>query len=288
MKKNYKNNNIEHIENSLASFKANESLFLSNSEKENILQSVFDRAAGEKEYKSIPSPFTSYKTHITNYFRYAIPLVILIALGTQLTSVFVEKTKVSLSDLEQVKSSLDNIQRDTALKTQVSQNREAIAELKTNTNPKDTFRLAAQVSTRSQEIRNQVAALMDENKVVEAKKIALDLEMALKADELYKVATSVEQEVFKAIDLRLDIEKQEANNASATDAITLDKRIKDARKEFSDFASSTVAREDNIKDADNAITAAEAYFKAGDTEKAIISLQTYDRILAEVNNILLP
>jgi len=147
--------------------------------------------------------------------------------------------------------------------------------------------LANQVSNRSKEIRNQVASLMSENKITEAKKVALDLETALKADELYKVSTSVEQEVFEAIGLRNDIERKEYNTISSSTESDVVKKIELAQKEIKTFENNA-STTDMILEAEKTLELADKYISDKDLENAIISLQIYDRIVAELKIILLP
>jgi len=285
--------NDKRIENILQSFKANDSLDLSLNEKQTMLASVFDRA----ENKTVPivsavkSPFYNY---FTQYLRYSIPVLLIAIIGTQVAGVFTDRSKVAISDINDVKSSLSDLKRDNAIKSNLSKNKQDIQEIKTlallNQDGSQSLKkgiLADQISTRSKEIRNQVAALVSENKISEAKNVALDLETALKADQLYKVATSVKQEVFSAIDLRVDVEKKEANNISTTTEVDVTKKIQLAQKDILvfDVNASTTEMIDSAK---KALEISDKYLKDKDFQNAIISLQLHDRIVAELKTILLP
>lgn len=277
------NNRIEEV---LSSFKPNESVFLSESEKEDMLRSVFERAERKEVYQAaVKSPF------FINYLKYSIPVILMAIIGTQIVDVFNDKTKVAISDLNDVKAALESYKRDNAIKANLSKNKQDIQELKLSMGNQDssvkTEILANQVSTRSKEIRNQVASLVSENKISEAKKVALDLETALKADELYKVSTSVEQEVFEAIDLRVDIEKKEYRTISSTTEADVLERIKLNKDEIKTFEK-TSSTTDMITDAEKSIEMAEKHITDQNLENAIISLQLYDRIVAELKEILIP
>ena len=287
--------NHKEIENILSSFKPNESVNLSLLEKENMLASVFTRVGHNKLV--IKSPFYTYKTYFTQYLRYSIPVLLLAVIGTQAAGVFTHRSKIAIADISQVKSTLDNLKRNNSIKSNLSKNQEDIQEIKLNlasANSTNLFEntaknkiLADQVSTRSKVIRNQVAALVSENKISEAKNIALDLESALKADELYKVSTSVEQEVFSAIDLRVTIEKKESNNISSSTESEIKSKIEKAKKEVVGYKK-TASTTDMLTDAVKALDIAESYVGKGEFENAIISLQLHDRIVAELKIILLP
>jgi hypothetical protein len=278
--------NDKRIENILKSFTSNESVNLSYSEKENMLASVFERVEKKVVVKAVKSPFV----YVTQYLRYSIPVLLIAVIGTQAAGLFSDKTKLAISDINDVKTTLDNLKRDNAIKSNLSKNKQDIKEIKSLAlldQPVKTGILADQLSIRSKEIRNQVAALVSENKISEAKNVALDLEAALKADELYKVSTSVQAEVFSAIDLRVDIEKKESNNISTTTEDDLTKRLDLAKKDVLGFevnASTT----DMIDSAKKTIEISDKYLKDKDLENAIISLQLYDRIVAELKTILLP
>lgn len=282
--------NIEHI---LSSFKPNESVSLSSHEKSHILKSVFERA--EKRvlhYKAVKSPIQSYKTYFVQYLRYSIPVLLVAFIGTQAAGIFHNRSKIALNDIQEVRTSIDEIKRDNSIKSNLYKNKQDIQEIKlslASANPSSpkTEMLAAQLSSRSKEIRNQVASLVSENKLTEAKKVALDLESALKADELYKVATSVKDEVFEAIDLRVDIENKESLNISSTTKADVQTRIDQAKKDILTFEANA-STTDMIASAQTSIDTSEKHLIGDDLANAIISLQLYDRIVAELESILLP
>ncbi len=286
------------IENTLRSFTSNESVNLSLLEKESILKSVFERVeekvAHQPVRKAIKSPVYGYKAYFAQYLRYSIPLLLLAVIGTQAAGVFTTRSKIALSDINEVKSNLNNLKRENSIKSNLSKNKQDIQEIKTNLASADVSTkvaknqiLAAQVSNRSKEIRNQVASLVSENKISEAKNVALDLESALKADELYKVSTSVEEEVFSAIGLRVDIEKKESNNISSTTESNIKERIAKDKKEIASYEKNA-STTDLVIDAQKALEVAESYVNKEDFENAIISLQLHDRIVADLKIILLP
>lgn len=291
--------NEKRIEDTLKSFKSNDLVNLSYSEKESILKSVFDRVEDlslvtRKAPISTPSPFYTYKTYFTQYLRYSIPVLLIVFIGTQAVDVLTNRSRIALSDISEVKTNLEDIKRSNSIKSNLSKNKQDIKEIKQNLaalNGSDkevkTQILASQLSSRSKEIRNQVASLMSENKLTEAKKIALDLESALKADELYKVATSVESEVFSAMDLRLDIERKEKNNISTSTENELKQRLEAAKKDILDFEKNA-STTDIIIEAENTINISENHLNTGDIENAVIALQSYDRIVADLRVLLLP
>jgi len=284
-------NKIEHV---LRSFKPNESVSLSLSEKGDILKSVFDRVESKVSHKAVKSPFYNSKTYVLQYARYSVPLLLLAVISTQAAGVFANRSKIAISDINEVKQTLSDLKRDNSIKSNLSKNKQDIQEIKLNLasanavdNTAKTQILADQVSSRSKEIRNQVAALVSEDKITEAKKIALDLESALKADELYKVSTSVQQEVFSAIDLRVAIENKEYTKISSTTESDVKKKIETAKKSISTFEANA-STSDMIEDASKSIVTAESYLNKGELENAIISLQSHDRIVADLKIILLP
>ena len=278
-------NSIEHV---LSSFKVNESVSLSSYEKENVLKSIFARA----EYKAVRSPFyKTYKNYFVQYLRYSLPILLLVVVGTQAAAIFTNKTKVALSDLNEVRSSFDDLKRVNEIKSNLSKNRQDIQEIKTlalvDGKSAKTQILADKVSDRSKQIRNQVASLISENKITEAKKVALDLESALKADELYKVSTSVQQEVFEAIDLRVDIEKKEYTNISSSTESDIQARIVAANKDLATF-NKTATTSEMLEQAQKSVEIASKYLQDKDLGDSIISLQLHDRIVAELKVNLLP
>ena len=326
------NNQDNQIERVLTSFKPNESMFLSYEEKGTIFNSVLERAENESavdivRHSSIRTPFMDYNKYFVQYLKYSIPVVIFIFLGTHFIDIISNKSKIVLSDLTNAKSSFDDIKRLNEIKSNLSKNKEDILQIRTslamaNSSEKvssKTLVLADQVTNRSKEIRNQVASLMSENKLSEAKDIVLDLETALKSDELYSIATSVKDEVLATTDLRLDIERQEYKTVSTSTENQLINRISEAKKTLIDFDNILDVKGVNInnvinvtKDVDGiastsksltedkadldilfntatkAVEKSEQYLKDKDFENAIISLQSYDRIVAQLKSVLLP
>lgn len=289
--------NEKRIEDILSSFKPNELVDLSLSEKQNILTSVFDRTEIRviKTQKAVKSPFYEYKNYFVQYLRYSIPVLLIAVIGTQMFSVFNNKSIIALSDINNIKNNLEDFKRDSAIKSNLSKNKQDIQEIKSLAMSDQSVKaqiLAGQLSNRSKEIRNQVASLVSENKITEAKSVALELETALKADDLYKVSTSVKQEVFEAIDLRVDIETKEGFNISTTTELDIKDRIASAKENMSRFNNNTASTTDSIKDvidsAQKSIENAELNLEKKDFRNAIISLQLYDRIVAELKTILLP
>jgi hypothetical protein len=282
------------IEDTLKSFKPNDSVSLSLTEKQNILNSVFDRVevpVVNVKHQAVQSPFYTY---FTQYLKYSMPVILIVFIGTQAAGVFTDRSRIALSDINEVKSNLEELKRNNEIKSNLSKNQADIKEIKLNLASADvaekdvkTQILASQLSSRSREIRNQVAALVSEDKITEAKKIALDLESALKADELYKVSTSVEAEVFSAMDLRLDIERKEKYSISTSTEKEVVERIIAAKKDILDF-DKNASTTDIILEAEKSIVVSEDHLNAGDIENAIISLQSYDRIVADLRVILLP
>jgi len=102
---------------------------------------------------------------------------------------------------------------------------------------------------------------------------------------LYKVATSVSDTVFSATDLRIDIENKEIQATTSVEDLTA--RIAENLKDISSMEI-TASTSDFIADAMKFLARAETYVQEGDTENAIISLQAYDRIVADIRLILLP
>jgi hypothetical protein len=232
------------IENILSSFKSSGLSVLSLGEKQNVLKSVFDRVDAKKLVvirQAVKSPVSNYKTYFTQYLAYSIPVVLLALLSTQAAGIFSRGSKLAFDDLNDVKSGIYDMQRNNAIKSNLSDNKRDINEIKSLTlagnDSVKTQILANQVTNRSQEIRNQVSALVKENNITEAKKVALDLETALKSDDLYTVSTSVQQEVFKAIDLRVDVEKKEVADISSSTPSDVAQRIIDAKKDIADLKS---------------------------------------------------
>jgi hypothetical protein len=269
--------------------KLKNSVCLSDDRKAKMLRSVFN---APKSLVTIPE----YRTRISSPFiflftRYALPIFALFFVGTYFGDAIVQKAELALGTYNTVKSDIATAQKSAELKNSLSLNYKDIVALKSagEIDSSDKTKLIASVTDRSRDIRNQVASLVKENKITEAKQIVLTLETALKADELYKVATSVSATVFETTDLRLDIERKEtqATTEATTSVKDLTDRIEADKKILADLevnASTT----SNITEATTFLSKSEEYVKAGNVENAIISLQAYDRIVAEVQLILLP
>lgn len=281
------------IENMLKDLKGplsrqlDKSVSLSISEK----NSLFDRVmtgihTGSYKHKKQATVFTNpfdilFKTKL-QYAFYALPVVIL--------AVFVNYSQVFWSNFAEVAREVTGSESSIQAKMSLSKAQRDIYALKAVTDSearKDI--LVAQVSNRSQEVRNRVAALVKENKISEAKEIVLDLETALKADQLYTVSPAVVEEVLAATDLRLKLEKKEVvqlaieplpDVASSTPEVLKKKitalyteldsfKIPEDKKELTDTARATLKK-------------AEDYIVALDTERAVITLQAAERIVAEI------
>jgi hypothetical protein len=261
------------------------SVSLDVQKKASVLRSVFNSSPYEV---IVPR----YRTRVSSPYmmmisQYVLPLFVLFFVGTQFGDSIVENAKIAVGEFNTVKSDIANAQKSAELKNSLSLNQKDITALKATAHIEsaDKSELIASVTTRSQDIQNKVASLVKENKITEAKQIVLTLETALKADELYKVATSVSDTIFSATDLRVDIENKEIEaTTSVTDLIA---RIEVATKNLADMevnASTT----DLIGYATTHLTKAAEYIAADNTENAIISLQAHDRIVAEIRLILLP
>lgn len=283
------------IINTLGKMRLKKSVSLSVDKKASILRSVYNTSS---EHVVIPR----YKTRVSSPFmvlmsQYVLPMLVLFFVGTQFGDTIVDNTKVALTEFNSVKSDIQVAQKSAELKNSLSIHQKEITALKSsfaaNVSTGETganrAELIASVTTRSRDIQNQVASLVKENKITEAKQIVLTLETALKADELYKVATSVSDTVFSATDLRLDIERKETEATTTVEAVT--ERVELAKKTLVDIETNA-STTDLVKEAYRFVAKAEEYVQAGDIdanlENAIISLQTYDRILAEIRLILLP
>ena len=276
------NNNII---NALGQMKLKKSVSLGVDKKASMLRSVLNSSpylVSVPHYRTrVVSPFSSLLS------QYVLPVLVIAFVGMQFGDILTEKVKLAIGDFNTVKSDIQIAQQSIDLKNSLSLNHKEITQLKAtgDSSSTDRSRLIASVTTRSQDIQNKVASLVKENKITEAKQIVLTLETALKADELYKVATSVSDTVFSATDLRLDIERKETQATTSLSDITT--RIEEDRKFLADLevnASTT----DNVADAQKFLTKSEEYVQAGDIENAIISLQAHDRIVAEIKLILLP
>lgn len=280
------------IIHNLGKMRLNKSVSLSVDKKAEILNSVFDHKIANpivvRHYTSrIPSPF------ITMFSRYVLPVFALFFVGTVFGESIIERAKLAIGDYNTVKS-------EVALQNSLLETKKDIAALKnigfaeSEVDVASKKDLTDRVTNGSREIRNQVASLVRDNKITEAKEIVLTLETALKTDELYKVATSVSEEVFETTDLRLELERKEAEvsvSMSSSSATTTAKGIQDRlnaeKKELSNLES-TASTTEMLAEAEKFLVKSEEYVKAGEIENAIISLQAHDRIVAELKLMLLP
>lgn len=277
--------NTNHIIDTLGKMRLKKSVSLSVDKKASILRSVLNSSpylVSVPHYRTrVVSPFSSLLS------QYVLPMLVLFFVGTQFGDSIVEKASLAIGDFNTVKSDIQVAQKSAELKNSLSINHKNILALKSadNANSSDKTKLIESVTARSQDIQNQVASLVKENKITEAKQIVLTLETALKADELYKVATSVSETVFSATDLRIDIENKEIEATTTVETLTA--RI-EADKKYIDSLEFNASTTDAILDAKKFLTKAQEYIQAGDTENTIISLQAHDRIVAEIKLILLP
>jgi hypothetical protein len=290
--------NIPHILENLKDFatpRFKKSLSLSASEKHTMFRRIVTETP-KLVHIPVRSPFvTSFNTFFKQkiqYGFYALPLV-LIAFFANYSDAFSVRLKALFNDFKNTQSEIQVAQSSIEAKMSLSKAQKEIYALKAateNTTAKDA--LVAQVSTRSKEVRNKVAALIEENKITEAKEIVLDLEAALKADQLFAVAPQVADEVFAAIDLRVELEKKEVVNiafatgtASTTPEVDLRARIVDISKELDGFTVNA-SSSDMIAEAKASLKKAEDYIVAGDIQAAVITLQACDRIVADLRRLL--
>lgn len=278
------------IIHNLGKMRLKKSVSLSVDKKAEILNSIFESKTTNpiivRHYTSrIPSPF------ITMFSRYVLPVFVLFFVGRVFGDSIIQRAQLAIGDYNTVKS-------EVALQNSLLETKKDIAALKTlsyaeadSSSKKD---LTDKVANGSRLIRNQVASLVNENKITEAKEIVLTLETALKTDELYKVATSVSDEVFETTDLRLELERKEAeasvslaSSSATTTAKSIQDRLNADKKELSDIED-TASTTEMLAEAHKFLTKSEEYVKAGEIENAIISLQAHDRIVAELKLMLLP
>ncbi len=273
------------ITHTLRKMRLNKSVSLDAQKKATILRTVLNSSpylVSVPHYRTrVSSPFSSLLS------QYVLPVLVLFFVGTQFGDAIVEKAKFAIGDFNTVRSDIQVAQASAELKSSLSINHKNIEALKVAraSDSSDTQELIASVTKRSQDIQNQVASLVKENKITEAKQIVLTLETALKADELYKVATSVSETVFSATDLRVDIENKEIEATTTVEDLVA--RITESKKTIEDIEV-TASTTDMIAEAKKFLTKSEEYVAVSDIENTIISLQAYDRIVAEIKLILLP
>ncbi|MES2622838.1 MAG: hypothetical protein V4576_00345 [Patescibacteria group bacterium] len=282
---------VNTIINTLQKIRPNKSVCLSDDKKASILKTVFETPIAKpivhRHTSRIPSPF------IVMFSRYVLPVFVLFFVGRVFGEGMLQKAQLAIGNYNDVKS-------EVKLNNSLLETRKDIVALKSldtlnsDTDLAEKIALADKVTTGSREIRNQVASLVKENKITEAKQVVLTLETALKADELYKVATSVSNAVFETTDLRLELERQETEasvSRSATSSTStiniLNERLSADKKNLAKLEV-TASTTDMIDSANKSLVKSEEYIKAGDVENAIISLQAHDRIVAELKLVLLP
>ncbi len=276
------------IIHTLEKMRLKKSISLSVDKKASILNSVFESTTSVnpiivRHYTSrIPSPF------LAMFSRYVLPVFALLIVGKVFGDGIFERAQLAIEDYNTVKS-------DVQLQNSLIETKKDIAALKTlgfaesdSDSKKD---LTDKVTNGSREIRNQVASLVKENKITEAKEIVLTLETALKTDELYKVATSVSDEVFETTDLRVELERKEAeasisaSSSATTTTKNIQERLEGDKKELADLED-TASTTEMLAEANKFLLKSETYLKAGEIENAIISLQAHDRIVAELKLLL--
>lgn len=275
------------IIHTLGKMRLKKSVSLSDDKKASILQSVFQQKVPVspivvRHYTSrIPSPF------LTMFTRYVLPVFVLFFVGKVFGDGILERTQVAIGDYNSVKSEVQ-------LKNSLIETKKDIVALKSiglsDANPVSKQNLTEKVTSGSREIRNQVASLVKENKITEAKEVVLTLETALKTDELYKIGASVSDAVSETTDLRLELERKEAEVSTSTATSTTKKlidRLATDKKELEDIEK-TASTTDMLADANKFLIKSEAYLQVGEIENSIISLQAHDRIVAELKLMLLP
>ena len=296
------NNDILH---NLQKIRVKNSMSLSQDEKtkmfSSILASELLSVASLVSSKKILSTRTIWQgntiSRVFTFARYALPIFVLGFVGLTYGDQILLKGQLAYTDFIHVKTELALTQTSAQLRESLSKTTRDIYNLKSlSVYPEKNSEkevLVSEVSSGSKSIRNQVAALVKENKITEAKQIVLTLETALKADELYKVAPAVQAEVTAATDLRVKLEKKEtlATVEASTTAHTNDtmvNRIKQSRDtliELENLAKTdtdATTTKDLFVDAKRYLEKADTYMKGQETENTIISLQTYDRIVAEI------
>lgn len=288
--------NIQHTLETLKGFavpRLKKSLSLSVSEKHNLFARIISTPTVAS--KPVVSPYTSFSIFFRKriqYGMYALP-IIMIAFFANYSDAFSLKLKSWFDGFNSTKHEISITQSAIEAKMSLSKAQRGISDLKSSSDETEKTMLASQVSTRSQDVRNKVAALVKENKITEAKEIVLDLETALKADQLFAVAPAVAEEVFAATDLRVELEKQEVVNlafsttSTATSSIAeLQTKIDGFKTELGEFeanASSTSL----IADATSSLEKAQVYLNDNKIEEAVITLQATERTVAEIRLLLL-
>lgn len=283
--------NKDNIENTLTNLKGfvsqrfEESVSLSVAEKDEMFEKIVAGQRPERVSVRTPSPFMS-KFGVFQYGYYVLPMIMI--------AVFVNYSGMLMENFSQTKDDILSNRSTIQAKMSLSKAQRDIYALKAiNIDKTRTDILVTQVSTRSKEVRNRVAALVKENKISEAKLIALDLEAALKADQLYTMSPQVVEEVLAATDLRVKLEKKEvvqiALEPSATSSVAPEAgvalKIESLYKELDGFQL-TEDKTELIADVKATLKKAQDYLDQKDTERAVITLQAAERIVAELRLLL--
>lgn len=296
----HKKDNIEHTLETLKGFvvpRLKKSLSLSDSEKHNLFARIITSPIATGKYATrAASPFVSsfsvFFRKRVQYGMYALP-IIMIAFFANYSDTFSLKLKSWFDGFNATKDEIAITQSAIEAKMSLSKAQRGISELKASADEGEKTMLATQVSTRSQEVRNKVAALVKENKITEAKEIVIDLEAALKADQLFAMAPAVADEVFAATDLRVELEKKEVANLAFSATSTATSSIPELQVRLDGFKVELDAFEANasstplIADARAAIEKAQVYLNENKVEEAVITLQAAERIVAELRQLLL-
>jgi len=283
----------QNIEKQLKSIHQKDDVVLSVDKKSTMLRSVFesrDKRGSEVAVKSTAFSFAMF----SGVYRYTVPVIVLAIFSLQVYN----NAPDAVSEFFASKSDYESFVESTEFRNRLSQAKKDIDSIKKTSDVAQKEILANELSKKSADIRNRVAALVDDNKISEAKQIVLTLETALKSDELYKVATSVQAEIDSTIGMRVDIERKESSVAvdvatsskqGASTTLDIEKRLENAMnflKEVVDATTSTSTL-NMVNDAGMYVDTSANHLKAGDLEKSIISLQVVDRIVAEIKLALL-
>ena len=286
------NSNIENMLKDLkapVSRRLEKSASLSVSEKNSLFTRITQDIESGAYKHNIKSPFVNIKNPFDVLFKtklqyafYVLPIVLL--------GVFVNYSHVFWANFSQVAGEVASSESSIQAKMSLSKAQREIYALKavTDSETKKDI-LVAQLSNRSREVRNRVAALVKENKITEAKEIVLDLETALKADQLYTVSPVVVEEVLAATDLRLKLEKKEVvklaiepeDDIASSTPETVKKKISALYTELDSFKV-TDDKKELVDTAKAALKKSEDYLASSDLERAVITLQAAERTVAEL------
>lgn len=286
---NKKDNILHTLENlkDFASARFDSSLSLTDSEKNTLLQKI--QTEPSRNVRSQPSPFVtvfgSFARKNMQYALYVLPIV--------LVAVFAANSETLLTEFNNTKGQIETTQSSIEAKMSLSKAEREIYALKLATdNEAKKKALVSQVVNHAQEVRTKVAALTEENKISEAKSIVLNLEAALKADQLYVVAPEVAEEVFAATDMRVKLEKKEVvslafgpdGNETAPQVTPEELRVRiDAiRKEVSSVVAKTSGVSYLVAEISIKLEKVNEYIVSKEIERAIIVLQAAERALADL------